>query len=257
VRIPFAIQGDTYTLNIYGSAPGDEGTLDAFDSAGPANAARVKQTTAEGAYLTITVSAGESCCGGDASREVALTSDGEVFVDPAPLPGDLLVNARTGESVETDGLMAAGRLADERRDSRILARTVCPPPEFFCTVYTGAASHRFVAPIAGRVSCVNELREVEFRGQTGIANHTYYVLDAGDFRLRVSAWGNLEREFRVWSCAAFDIEAGDTIEGVAGVGVLEAFAADGSPLSIVATRDGRLYVGDPGLQYGCPCEPTY
>jgi hypothetical protein len=121
-------------------------------------------------------------------------------------------------------------------------RNDCYPDQGVCGVQYDYGS-ALPAPFGGILRCFQDER-----------GDDYYVLEGSNLslRLHVSRFGG--GRFSSDECVVREIEAGETLPGGRSTG-LWAFAADGSPLSLVVTHDGNLYVGELDLQFGCPCEP--
>jgi hypothetical protein len=97
------------------------------------------------------------------------------------------------------------------------------------------------SPVAGTLRC-----RTDGRGDLG------YALESGRIVLHLEAGGGHDFESR--ECDVREVAAGEPLPRAEYLGI-EAYGTDGSPLSLVVTRDGEMYVGDVKLEIGCPCEP--
>jgi hypothetical protein len=217
--------------------------------------ARIGATDPTGAYLTLTLR-GATPTPGRAHHRVAFASDGQMFIDPAPVSGDIVANHLTGEVIDVTDLGPAMPLRVEVGTGAV--RTGCWQEHGVCNVYldgVGGAREGDVgtfnppvmpAPSDGVLSCVR--LDGEFWSLDGPA--LAYELSNGNLMLRIGAFGGA---WEAWGdCPPRDVRRGEEIP-VWTYTYIEAFVG-GEPRSIVSTRDGRLFVGDVELELGCPCE---
>jgi hypothetical protein len=170
------------------------------------------------------------------AHRVALSANGHLFLDPKPLSGSTATNWVTGESIDVSILTRIGSLPLINGGP---IRNDCYAQDGVCSVQYDNGP-LLAAPIAGELRCVDD--------GGGIA----FDLDSGSLRLRFTTFGGYK--FVPADCRDRRVAAGEPLPGATYVGI-KAFAADGSPLSLVVTRDGRLFAGQVKLQLGCPCEP--
>jgi hypothetical protein len=222
--------------------------------------AQIERTSEDGAYLMFEMRewpASTPNSLGPAHR-IAFSSDGQMFLDRRPFSQDNVINDLTGEAIDVSGITALGRVRPGNTGS---VRTDCRASAGVCNVLLdglggeGAGIFNPAAlpvPVDGVLRCVPvDPGSVSLAGHEGAA--LAYELDAGEFRLQISAFGGY---WEAWEeeCPERQVAAGEDID-VWVYTYIRAFAADGTPLSIVSTRDGRLFVGEVYLKLDCPCEP--
>jgi hypothetical protein len=179
-----------------------------------------------------------------------LASDGHLFVDSNPLSSALAVNELTGEALDLSTMREVGQLdygsaGHIRVDCDDICATMLDGLEPR-RASDGVAEHLLRAPVAGILRCIPHERP------TG--DVLAYELDAGDFRLQIFSLGATYGQKWTGGCEPKQVFAGDEIP-VWPHTDLHATSPDGSPISVVATQDGRLFVGETRFWFGCPCEP--
>jgi DNA-binding CsgD family transcriptional regulator len=221
-----------------------------------ASLARIEMTDSDGAYLTLTLRE-TTPTPGRLRHRVAIASDGQVFIDPAPVPGGLVVNGLTGEAIDVGNFGTGMPLNVEVGTGAV--RTDCWEEDGVCRVYLdGVRGARegnvgvfnpstLLAPFDGVLNCVRV--DGEFWSIDGPARA--YELSNGNLTLRFGAFGGAWEEWE--DCEPRDVRRGQAFP-VWTYTYVEA-SVGGEPRSIVSTRDGRLHVGDVQLTLGCPCEP--
>jgi hypothetical protein len=168
-----------------------------------------------------------------ARHRLAFTSDGEMFIDPEPIPDGLAVNWLTGEDIDVSGMVEVGRLVPTYGGDNV--RTDCSP---ICAIYYQPGQEGVRAPTDGTLQCIDEDGDRTF------------AFDSDKLHLRLRGFGGASFSA---SCEERQVAAGDRLP-TATYTMVKAVDADGLPLSLVATRDGRLFVGVIELQFGCPCD---
>jgi DNA-binding CsgD family transcriptional regulator len=233
----FHFGGQEYELLVYSPVPTDPfGALE--QSTG--GLLKVNPVEGDGSFLMLEAREWVEASPGPVSvgpeHRSAVSSDGHLFVDPTTLPGSSATNWLTGEAIDVSGLTHIGSLP--LIDSKPI-RNDCYANEGVCSVqYDNGPA--IPSPLGGVLRCVRDGSEDGFE------------LDTGSLRLRLSSFGGYK--FASSDCTERPILRGDLLPSATYFSI-EAFAPDGSPLSLVVTRDGSLYVGDVKLQVGCPCEP--
>lgn len=204
----------------------------------PESVVKLGSLSGTGSNLTFAVLSGR---GESEQRRIALASNGEVFIDPRPVPREWALNALTGERIDVSVLSPAGRLSFPGQAS---PRTEC---RGVCAVALSVPAAGLTAPVDGQLRCRDGADLVWARG--GVE----YEIDAGDYRLRLRPVGAV-----LTACGSATAEeavtAGTLIPSLR-VGMLWLFAlrADGTLQSLVAAGDGALYVGEAPPSAGCPC----
>jgi hypothetical protein len=166
------------------------------------------------------------------SHRVMVDSRGHLLIDTKPLSGDTAVDMPTGAGLDIGGMDRLGLFPTPRHET---------PTEFLFTLCDGTEcqlSYRvrsLVAPFSGTVHCLPESRGVE--------------LDNGAVRLQfkpVPGYG-------IQTCTGpHNVLAGSVIADYFVHYLVSAESASGAPLSLVATADGTLYVGQVVATAGCP-----
>ncbi len=258
----FYYNGEQYKASMFGTY--DLGQTSAYMqvTVEPNGDLDIARAGDRGAYVSVTLE-GEST----GPHRVAFDSEGDLFFDPGPLANNLATNWFTGEQIDVSGLTQIGRLTLNPMSDKVpvdlAARNSCDVSTTgVCSVALPALNSRLVqplvpgkqpsfvgamlpAPVAGQLSCI----AVESAGHQMLG----YELDAGAYRLRFQPYGGYGVPWDK-GCPPKDISPGDPL-AVWVYTEIEAVTRDGSPLSVIATRDGRLYVGDADLQVDCPCQP--
>jgi DNA-binding CsgD family transcriptional regulator len=216
--------------------------------------ARIESIDPNGAYVILTLREATPTPNRLGHR-VAIASDGQMFIDPLPLAGDVVTNGLTGETIDVSGFGPGMPLSVEVGTGAV--RTDCWEKDGICRVYLdGLRGTRDVdlfnpstvlAPFDGVLNCVRV--DGEFFSIDGPA--LAYELSSGPLVLRFGAFGGAWEEWE--ACKPRDLRRGQDIP-VWTYTYVEAYV-DGEPRSIVSTRDGRLFVGHVALELGCPCEP--
>ncbi len=257
----FYYNGEQFKASMFGTYDGDQTSLYITNGVEPNGNIDLRPGSEQGIYVNVTLE-GES----SGAHKVAFDSDGDLFFDPGPLADNLAINWYTGEPIDVGGMRQIGTLTlhvlagktptDQaaRNSCNVMTAGVCsvalPALDSYLVQplvpgqqpsFTGAT---LPAPISGRLSCV----ALDFNGSQLLS----YELDAGSYRLHFQAYGGYGVPWND-GCAPKNVAAGDPL-AVWVYTEIEAVTRDGSPISVVATRDGRLYVGDANLQLGCPCQ---
>ena len=247
-----SVGGFTYHVSGYGYEAGSR--LPFREGFAPIDASngRVGSATSTGSYLML--SAREGGAGVGAVHRLAVSTDGWAFIDPEPEDTDTVLNDLTGEKIDLSALTPIGSV---RSGNTGVVSTDCWAEEAVCSVYLdglgGEGAGVFnpaslPAPVDGVLRCVS--LDGAYWSIDGPA--LGYELDAGDFRLVISAFGGYWEEWD-GGCPSRDVAAGEELDAWVYTRI-EAFAADGTPISIVSTRGGRLFVGEVELLLDCPCE---
>jgi hypothetical protein len=222
----------------------------------------LKRVGTQGIFASVSLE-GES----SGQHRVALDSAGDLFFDPAPLADGLATSWRTGEQIDLSHMQQIGRLTLDVFPDEV---PVDSAPRNGCDVATNACSVLLPAlnssgpvgppsvpgappsaaatlpvPVSSLLSCV----AVISAGRQMLG----YELDTGSYRLRFAPYGGFGVPWDK-ACASRDMVAGEALS-VWVYTQIQAVSRDGLPLSVVATRDGRLYVGDVTLDVDCPCQP--
>jgi len=192
-----------------------------------------------GAYLNVQLD-GEVT----GARRVLMDSQGGLFFATNPLPGSMVTNWLTGEAIDTTGMIKAGRVAPGRRGA---VRTDCLPETAVCKVQLDEVKPLMPSPLAGILRCIPVLSASRER--------LAYELETGHFRLRIVPFAGEGLDWQ-GGCQTRQVDAGDDLE-VWQSTYIDAFAAGGSQISVVSSRDGQLYVGQVELRLRCPCAPRH
>src|SRR5690606_30955674 len=120
-------------------------------------------------------------------HRVTLASDGTLFLDPGPLPGDLATNAVTGETLDVSGMTLLGRLEFTPISLSREAWNRCPLTTGICNVELPYILEFFKLSVAGVLSTapVPSAQE-KFLGQSR-EPVLGYELDTGEYVLRFSS----------------------------------------------------------------------
>jgi DNA-binding CsgD family transcriptional regulator len=200
----------------------------------------VNRVGSEGAFAGVTLEGEES-----GRHRLAFASDGTLFFDPTGLPGSLATNWTTGESIDVSRMTKLGQLELVPAGYPEFPSTGCygreGPP--VCKVGLPAISRPVALPVGGVLTCVPVMSAG--REKQG------YELDTGAFVLRAAPAGGYGMPWD-HGCPSRTVSPGEELPMFTYTS-LSAFRADGSPLSIVITRDGHLYIGDVTLELDCPC----
>jgi DNA-binding CsgD family transcriptional regulator len=199
----------------------------------------------DGLYRTFTAKGEES-----GYHAVALTSEGVVFLNPAPITSSSsAVDATTGMEIDTTRMQRIGSLGHPNEPymgaasvSRIIDWCF---GQYACSLYYRGEPFPLVAPVDGTIRCLPP--GVPAHPATG--EIIIYELVATSFTLRIQE----ERPREPSECHSGLVRQGQEISP-AGIFTISAFDEDGLLTSIVATEDGTLYVGDvPPFAFRCPC----
>jgi DNA-binding CsgD family transcriptional regulator len=170
--------------------------------------------------------------GGTGPLHLDVTDLGNLLLSFAPMPRDLVVLYDTGEALDLSGALRLGTVPV--RASSLPDRNQCDRETGTCRVSVISLAGPLVAPVDGVLTCRAD----------GAAE-----LVAAEFVLTFEATGTGRR-----ACSPVgrrNVRAGDFAD--LPVGLISAYALDGTPLSAVAAKDGTLYVGVIRPKYGCPC----
>jgi hypothetical protein len=201
-----------------------------------------------GAYASVTLEGEQS-----GRHRLAFASDGTLFFDPVPLPGSLATNWITGEAIDVGGMTPVGQIEYTSTGYPDTVSTGCNMTTRVCSAGMPAVALPIRLPAGGILTCVPVM-------SAGIEREAY-ELDTGEYVLRFSpsggygmAWTGGCATVSAWrDSPSHTVSAGDEVYTWTYTSI-EAFAADGSPLSVVMTRDGHLYVGEVRLEVDCPCQ---
>ena len=207
----------------------------------------LQRTGPSGAFASVSLE-GES----RGRLRVAFASDGTLFFDPDPLSVDLATNSVTGEFIDVDGMTLVGWLEFSPVGYPIDPWTVCSETAGICRAGLPAVSQPMRMPVGGVLTCVPVM-------SAGIQREGY-ELDTGEYVLRFTPaggygvpWDGACATMSAWrQSLSHAIARGDEVYTWTYTSI-EAFAADGSPVSVVIARDGHLFVGEVRLKVGCPC----
>jgi DNA-binding CsgD family transcriptional regulator len=207
----------------------------------------LQRTGAAGAFASVSLE-GES----RGRLQVAFASDGTLFFDPEPLPGSLATNSITGETIDVSRMIALGRFDLTPVGYPTDPWTACSETRGVCSVGLPAVGQPIRMPVGGVLTCVPVM-------SAGIQREGY-ELDTGEYVLRFTPaggygvpWDGACATMSAWrQSLSHAIAPGDEVYTWTYTSI-EAFAADGSPVSVVIARDGHLFVGEVRLKVGCPC----
>jgi hypothetical protein len=200
---------------------------------------RLDRVEPSGTYLMLDLAEWLGSVPGRASmgarHRTLLASDGHLFLDPRDLPGSTAMNWLTGEAINVASLRQIGDLPLANGKA---IRNDCYELELCSVQYDNGAA--VPSPLAGVLRCIKDQR-----GDDG------FLLEAEGLSLRLGAGGGYD--FDGGECDRA-VAVGDALPRAEYLSI-RAFAGDGSPLSLVVTHDGKLYVGTVRLHLACPCEP--
>ena len=218
--------------------PGDKSTLNvAYDPS--EEVIHLVPVADSGAYLNFQLVGEQS-----GPRRVLVDSKGEIFFAPAPLSGDLVTNWLTGKVVSTNEMEPAGHLVSIK--AARTARTDCMEGSL-CQVYLDGVAGVLQAPLAGTLRCVPIMSAGRER--------TAYELDAGWVKLGIVPYAGQGSDW-VGGCKDQSVSQGDDINAWPFT-YISALEPDGTPESIVSSRDGQLFVGLVQPDFACPCAPRH
>lgn len=178
---------------------------------------------------------------GRVDHQVAVNAAGDLLLDPAPVPGNVVAIYGSGQALDVQGMAKVGRLAP--------VRWVQPPTEwYFNTCEQGRCSLSYRvgplrAPFSGRLIC-----------QPGEA----FDLLGNGFRLqfRPSRIAGESPNQMVTSTAGCGpnraIQVGDVISSAFVNYAVTAVSDSGAPLSVAVAYNGTLYVGRLNASASCP-----
>jgi len=222
---------------------------------------QIYRMTSEGAFTRVELE-GETT----GRHRVAFASDGTLFFDPEPLPGGLATNEITGETIDVSGMTLLGRLEFSSAATPDEAWNYCPVTTGVCSVELPLVLESLTLPVGGTLSSVPVPSAKE--RFWGIADEKLlgYEVDTGEYVLRFAPPGGGYGWVWDGGCPPRPDVAGqegcpsEPVVVAAGEALqiwvyssIAAFAPDSSPLSLVITREGDLYIGDVTLGIGCPC----
>ncbi|HWC31197.1 MAG TPA: helix-turn-helix transcriptional regulator [Dehalococcoidia bacterium] len=234
----FAHAGKEYSLTVY--APNLQGNQFRGLIWQDAGLVKVERAYEHGTYLMLGlrewVEASPGAISKGPERRAALSSDGHLFMEPEALRASTATNWITGESIDVTKLTRVGRLPLINGQA---IRNDCYANDGYCSVFYDNGP-RMVSPLAGQLRCFD------------VADGVAYLVDSGGFRLEFTSFGGYK--FMPEDCEDHGVAPGDALPNATYVRI-RAFTPDGHPLSLVATRDGQLYMGEVALTLGCPCEP--
>jgi DNA-binding CsgD family transcriptional regulator len=253
-----SVLDDEYYLTAHNApSPGAGPSLaDAFNFI-DSSTTGVRPVFNDGTYLMMRVR-GATPTPGRADHRVAFSSDGQMFIDPAPLSGDVILNGLTGEEIDVNRGPSPELQVRAANVATASLRTDCWEEHGVCNVYLdGVRGARegdtgvfnppvMLAPFDGVLSCVADEKGAWNIDGPALA----YELSNGPLRLRFGGLGGYAEEHE--DCQPRDVRRGQEIE-VWTYTYIEAFVS-GEPVSAVSTRDGRLFVGEVELELDCPCE---
>jgi len=184
-------------------------------------------------------------------HRMAVDADGRIWIDPDALADDTAVDEWTGQSVDTTAMTRLERLLPAGRPQQ------WAKPTFYFTSCDDSGCHvsyrpfqPTLAPVDGTLSCLppGELPHDAAGRPVGVME-----LDAGAFKLRFTElYTSTPNGRTAFACEPRQVKAGDRI-GDHYHYLVEAFAADGSPISVVVSEDSTLFVGTTEFQVRCPC----
>ena len=252
VNLSQFVREDGYQLAAYFGSPGDGPYGDPVLRYTNASITFVRPVLSGGSYLMLSLSAATPTPGRLRHR-VAFASDGQMFVDARPLSRETVLNDLTGEEIDVSHLGQDNAM--RIRVSEANARTDCWEEYGVCKVYLDGVGAKgdgvfnpptMLAPFDGVLSCVQAEG-----GWSGDGPALAYELSNGPTRIRIGAFGGHAEAYE--DCQPRDVRRGQELD-VWVYTYLEAFVG-AEPISLVSTRDGRLFVGEVDLKLICPCEP--
>ena len=193
--------------------------------------------------------------GGRPAHRLAVASDGQVFIEPGAVPRDLVMNHLTGEEIDVSDLGPG--IPPRAQVSTESVRTDCWEEHGVCNVYLdGVRGARdgdvgifnppvMLAPYDATLTCVEDDGGWSIDGPA-----LAYELSNGPVTLRIGALGGAWEEYE--DCQPRQVARGQELE-VWPYTYIEAWEGT-KPVSVVASRDGWLYIGDVELTLDCPCE---
>jgi len=198
---------------------------------------RIRFFSTDGAsHPTLIVRAGQSAIVG---------KDGRLFIDPAPVADDAVINQDTGEQLDVS---SATRLGSEQSNDGITlcGAAIANDDGGRCAVeWLGGVA--LLAPVGGILTC---LPTAHWQLTAGA-----FVLDfaGSDQTLPPSTTGQLVRCLQPTS-GSHAVDVGYQIADHGTAFRITATTVDGTtPLSVAIGDDGAIYVGHIPVTVGCPC----